>query len=382
MLGANGSGKSTLLRIAAGRDTPSSGQVGYGGRVMSEDDPVVRTEIAVVGDMVSAYPDLTVREHLQLVSVAHGAGHLAADLVDRALAECRLEGHAGALPGSLSSGQLQDLQLATVLVRPRRLMVLDEPEQRLDPAARRWLAGLLRAREEAGAAVLLATHHTELAAAVADHVIVLSDGAIIAGAAAGCDAGGDPVTVNQRPDRRPGQHRGRPSRCCANCAGAGPQAGGQHRVLGLPGRGHRGQLGRLADRHRLPGAAPPAAAHRGHGRCAAAERAARRADRAGPAGAAGAAAGRAVARPGDRAQATVDWLLGTPVDRRRLLRPRFRWAAAGALLVGAVAGIVPAAALVALGLGGPSLRYVLRLAGRRRWCRWACSSRSPPDWRA
>jgi Family of unknown function (DUF6297) len=62
-------------------------------------------------------------------------------------------------------------------------------------------------------------------------------------------------------------------------------------------------------------------------------------------------------------QATADWLLGTPVSRRRLLRPRFRWASAGALLVGAVAGIVPAAALVALGLGGPSDSLVLRLAG-------------------
>ncbi len=164
VLGANGSGKSTLLRLAAGRDTPST----------------VRTEIAVVGDLVSAYPDLTVREHLQLVSVAHGEGRLAADLVDRALAECRLEGHSGALPGSLSSGQLQALQLATVLVRPLRLMVLDEPEQRLDPAARRWLGGLLRAEKGAGAAILLATHHTELAAAVADHVIVLSDGAVTA----------------------------------------------------------------------------------------------------------------------------------------------------------------------------------------------------------
>jgi ABC-2 type transport system ATP-binding protein len=180
VLGANGSGKSTLLRIAAGRDTPSTGRVSYGGRVLSEDDPVVRTEIAVVGDLVSAYPDLTVREHLQLVAVAHGEGRLAAGLVDRALAECRLEGHGAALPGSLSSGQLQALQLATVLVRPLRLMVLDEPEQRLDPAARRWLGGLLRDEKEAGAAILLATHHTELAAAVADHVIVLTDGAVTA----------------------------------------------------------------------------------------------------------------------------------------------------------------------------------------------------------
>ena len=67
-----------------------------------------------------------------------------------------------------------------MLVRPLRLMVLDEPEQRLDPAAWCWLGGLLRDEKEAGAAVLLATHHTELAAAVADHVIILSDGAVTA----------------------------------------------------------------------------------------------------------------------------------------------------------------------------------------------------------
>ena len=180
VLGVNGSGKSTLLRIAAGRDTPTTGQAVYAGRLLTQDDLVVRTEIAVVGDMVSAYPDLTVREHLQLVAVAHGAGRGAGDLVDAALRECRLDDHGGALPGSLSSGQTQALHLAAVLVRPRRLMVLDEPEQRLDPAARRWLAGLLNAEKQAGAAVLMATHHTELAASVADHVVVLSDGAVTA----------------------------------------------------------------------------------------------------------------------------------------------------------------------------------------------------------
>jgi ABC-2 type transport system ATP-binding protein len=84
------------------------------------------------------------------------------------------------LPGSLSSGQLQALHLAVVLVRPRRLMILDEPEQRLDPAARRWLAGLLSAEKRAGAAMLMATHHTELAASVADHVVVLGEGAVVA----------------------------------------------------------------------------------------------------------------------------------------------------------------------------------------------------------
>ena len=180
VLGVNGSGKSTLLRIAAGRDTPTAGEVRYRGRLLGEDDPVARTEIAVVGDMASAYPDLAVREHLQLVAVAHGAGAHTGELVDRALAECRLDGHGPVLPGALSSGQRQALQLAAVLVRPCRLMVLDEPEQRLDPDARRWLGGLLARQKQAGAAILLATHHAELAASVADEVIVLQDGAVAA----------------------------------------------------------------------------------------------------------------------------------------------------------------------------------------------------------
>jgi ABC-2 type transport system ATP-binding protein len=178
VMGVNGSGKSTLLRIAAGRDTASTGEVLYEGRSVSQDDLVVRTEIAVVSDRVSAYPDLTVREHLQLVAVAHGVGRDADDLAGQALAECRLTDRADALPGSLSSGQMQAMLLAAVLVRPRRLVVLDEPEQHLDPGARRWLAGLLRAEKEAGAALLVATHHAELAASVADHVIVLSDGSV------------------------------------------------------------------------------------------------------------------------------------------------------------------------------------------------------------
>jgi hypothetical protein len=62
-------------------------------------------------------------------------------------------------------------------------------------------------------------------------------------------------------------------------------------------------------------------------------------------------------------QVTVDWVLGTPVDRGRLLRPRFRVSAAGAVVAGAAVGIVPAAALIWLGLGGHNTGSVLRLIG-------------------
>lgn len=133
LLGHNGSGKSTLLRIAAGRDRPSTGTVTFDGKPMNENDPAVRARVAVVGDTAACYPDLTVREHLQLVAVAHGVED-AGDWIGHVLAERKLTDHADALPGALSSGQLQSLLLASAMVRPRDLLLLDEPEQRLDPA--------------------------------------------------------------------------------------------------------------------------------------------------------------------------------------------------------------------------------------------------------
>jgi ABC-2 type transport system ATP-binding protein len=118
VLGVNGSGKSTLLRIAAGRDTPTTGQVSYRNRVLREDDLVARTEIAVVGDMVSAYPDLTVREHLQLVAVAHGAGDSAESTAGRSAATstaacgCRRGVRAGSARSRCRSPTLPDLTVS------------------------------------------------------------------------------------------------------------------------------------------------------------------------------------------------------------------------------------------------------------------------------
>ncbi|AEW99195.1 ABC transporter related protein (plasmid) [Streptantibioticus cattleyicolor NRRL 8057 = DSM 46488] len=179
VLGHNGSGKSTLLRIAAGRDTPTTGQVEFDGAPMDENDPRVRARVAVVGDTAACYPDLTVREHLRLVATAHGVAD-AGEWIDHVLADRRLDGHADAVPSALSSGQLQSLLLACALVRPRDLLLLDEPEQRLDPDARRRLADLIAAETADGVGVLLVTHHAELARRAAGRALVLRDGQVVA----------------------------------------------------------------------------------------------------------------------------------------------------------------------------------------------------------
>ncbi|MCC9308460.1 ABC transporter ATP-binding protein [Kitasatospora sp. RB6PN24] len=179
LLGHNGSGKSTLLRVAAGRERPTAGTVWFDGLPMDENDPRIRARVAVVGDTVAHYPDLTVREHLLLVAVAHGVAD-PQEWVAQVLADRLLTERADVLPSALSSGQLQALLLACALVRPRDLLLLDEPEQRLDPEARRKLAELLRGELADGVAVLLVTHHADLARDVADRVVVLEDGRVLA----------------------------------------------------------------------------------------------------------------------------------------------------------------------------------------------------------
>lgn len=176
LVGDNGSGKSTLLRMACGREQPTSGEVLFDGEPLHEDSPRIRARVATVMEAGSNYPDLTVREHLMLVAVGHGLGRRADAAVDLVLADHRLTDHARSRPSALSSGQTQSLLLASAFVRPHDLLVLDEPEQRLDSRARGELAERLSAHKRRGAAILLATHDDVLAAAVADHVLTLEEG--------------------------------------------------------------------------------------------------------------------------------------------------------------------------------------------------------------
>ena len=170
--GPNGSGKSTALRCIAGADQPTDGTIELDGATLDERSPAVRRDLAVVMDDMSFFPDLSVVEHLDLLARAHriedGEG-----VVDAVLADVGLLAQAGQLPGTLSSGQRRRLALATAFVRPRRLLILDEPEQRLDAGGLAWLAERLNTEKRDGLGILLVSHDTSLVDAVADEVLAL-----------------------------------------------------------------------------------------------------------------------------------------------------------------------------------------------------------------
>ncbi|GAA3692491.1 hypothetical protein GCM10022224_067730 [Nonomuraea antimicrobica] len=167
--GENGAGKSTLLRCLAGLQTPSSGQV----HVL--DGPPVDAagfwrEVALVGDEPAWYPGLSVLEHLEMALSVHDGGRLSAQA---ALSAFALDGRADQHPLTLSTGQRQRLSLAMALIRPSRLLLLDEPERGLDADFRARLGDLLRAYAADGGTVVMATHDRDLATACGARLVTL-----------------------------------------------------------------------------------------------------------------------------------------------------------------------------------------------------------------
>ena len=174
LVGPNGSGKSTVLRCITGADDPTEGTVELGGEPLDERSPSVRSALAVVMDDLDFFPDLSVVEHLDLFAKAHGVPD-PETVVDEVLHEVGLIAQSGQLPGTLSSGQRRRLALASAFVRPRRLLVLDEPEARLDTDGVDWLCERLQREKDQGLAILMASHHPELVEAVADLVVRIGD---------------------------------------------------------------------------------------------------------------------------------------------------------------------------------------------------------------
>jgi ABC-type multidrug transport system ATPase subunit len=170
--GPNGSGKTTLLRIIGGLLVPSTGTATIGGREADERDRAVRAAVAALLGAPTTYRDLTLVDHLVLIdSTWGGAIDTADDRADDLLTSLEIDHLSERFPHELSSGQQQLFHLAMVLFRPARVLLLDEPEQRLDTGKRQVVAALIGERTEAGGTVVMACHDPELTATLATRVV-------------------------------------------------------------------------------------------------------------------------------------------------------------------------------------------------------------------
>jgi iron complex transport system ATP-binding protein len=186
LLGPNGAGKSTLLRAVAGIDRPASGAVHDG-----DDDLLAMhrrqraRRLALVEQESATELPLTVRAVVGLGRTPHetllgGRDPDAGAAIDEAMRLAGVAGFASRDVTSLSGGERQRVMLARALAQQPRILMLDEPTNHLDVAAQLEVLDLLARLTAEGTTVLAALHDLTLAAAHADHVVVLSHGRVVA----------------------------------------------------------------------------------------------------------------------------------------------------------------------------------------------------------
>lgn len=181
VLGKNGAGKTTMLRALAGRMRVTSGSVRLRGAPIDERRREVRSEIAALIEPPSLYPDLTLRENLALVEAAWSTRSankqqrgLIAGLGSDALEHFGIASLATRFAHELSSGQRQLVSLAITFARPANVLLLDEPEQRLDPDRRETVAQAMLAARDRGLAIAFASHDAGLVERVAQRQVTIS----------------------------------------------------------------------------------------------------------------------------------------------------------------------------------------------------------------
>lgn len=177
-IGLNGAGKTTTIRALLGMIRPSAGSVKVLGQAVG---PYGRGPWQRVGHLVEspvAYPELTVRENLEIARRLHGISDK--DASARVIEHLTLAPYADRKAGTLSTGNFQRLGLARALLHEPELLILDEPANRLDPAGvveiRELLAGLAR---EKGVTVFMSSHILTEVDRLATRIGIIHQGRLI-----------------------------------------------------------------------------------------------------------------------------------------------------------------------------------------------------------
>lgn len=176
IMGDSGVGKSTLLNLIAGLDMPDSGEIFINNTMISalnDQDATLlrRKEFGFIFQAFHILPHLTLYQNVALPLLLND---LPVDRADVLLAEVGLQGRENDFPRQLSGGELQRVAIARALVHRPKLVLADEPTGNLDPDTAHGILQLIRREiKKNGASGILVTH-SRVAAATADHVLILT----------------------------------------------------------------------------------------------------------------------------------------------------------------------------------------------------------------
>jgi ABC-2 type transport system ATP-binding protein len=193
-VGPNGAGKTTTMRVILGLDAPESGTALVGGRRYAS----IRRPLSQMGSLLDAgalQPSRSARNHL--LWLAHSQG-LTAKRVDQVIEEAGLEGVARRRAGGYSLGMRQRLGIAAAMLADPAAIMLDEPFNGMDPEGIVWMRGFLKSLAAQGRAVLVSSHLMSELQDMADHLVVVGRGKVIADTTVSsllAAASGDQVTL-------------------------------------------------------------------------------------------------------------------------------------------------------------------------------------------
>ena len=176
LIGLNGAGKTTLMRLTLGMLRPQQGTVRLFGHSADATPGRVWAQVGALIEVPLAYPELTVRQNLDMARLLHGCDP---EHVDASVETWGLGPVAGRRFRRLSLGNRQRVGLAAALQHDPRLIVLDEPSSALDPASVILLREELTRRAGEGAAVLVSSHHLDEVSRIADRVLLMNAGRLI-----------------------------------------------------------------------------------------------------------------------------------------------------------------------------------------------------------
>ncbi|MEK2494707.1 heme ABC transporter ATP-binding protein [Kitasatospora purpeofusca] len=184
LLGPNGAGKSTLLSVLSGDLVPSAGEVRLDGRPLADYRPLDLARRRALLPQAAALSFPFPADEVVRMGRAPWAGTTAAEEDERVVAEAMAATESAAFTGrpftALSGGERARVALARVLAQRAALLLLDEPTAALDLRHQELVLRLARTRAAAGDGVVVVLHDLSLAAAYADRVVLLADGATVA----------------------------------------------------------------------------------------------------------------------------------------------------------------------------------------------------------
>ncbi len=182
ILGPNGAGKTTLMKIMTAQLKPTSGSITvFGVDVSQLLSSELRHQIAIVPQEHAIWEDLSVKENLVLIAESYRLKKRDYEAkIEEFLELFGLKEHYNKLASKLSGGQKRKLAIAMSLLHEPKLLFLDEPTAGLDVQARNLLLSNLKALRQRGLTIILTTHLMEEAESLADRVLLLDEGKIVA----------------------------------------------------------------------------------------------------------------------------------------------------------------------------------------------------------